>query len=84
MHRIEKRTRLALTPVQQDQRHEGTHCLLLKTQEVCRLLGGIHPRTLHRLEKRGLIRCVPGLLRHKLYSQTDVINLIETLKNWKV
>lgn len=57
---------------------------LLKTDQVCLLMGGIHPRTLLRLEKRGLIRCVPGLLRHKLYCQADVISLIENLKNWKV
>lgn len=57
--------------------------LLLKTAEVCRMLGGIHPRTLTRLESRGLIGPVSGLLRHKLYARRDVEALVESLSSWK-
>jgi DNA-binding transcriptional MerR regulator len=57
--------------------------LLLKVQDVCRLLGGIHPRSLARLEKRGLIQPIAGLLRHKLYAAKDVHDLVENLKNWE-
>ena len=56
--------------------------LLLKREEVCRLLGNVSPRTVARLEQRGLIRPV-SLLRHKLYSREDVLALIENLKNWE-
>lgn len=62
---------------------ELTAPLLLKTAEVCRLLGNIAPRTLSRLEARGLIRSVPGLLRHKLYARRDVEALVENLSSWK-
>jgi hypothetical protein len=62
---------------------ELTDPLLLKTAEVCRLLGNIAPRTLSRLEARGLIRSVPGLLRHKLYVRRDVEALVENLSTWK-
>jgi hypothetical protein len=59
----------------------GTRRLLLKTKEVCTLLGGIHPRTLSRLERRGQIRSVK-LLRHKLYATEDVEELVERIRNW--
>jgi hypothetical protein len=57
--------------------------LLLKTHEACEILGGIHARTLARLEQRGLIRGVK-LLRHKLYARQDVEALVENLRNWEV
>ena len=57
--------------------------LLIKSKEVCRLLGGIHARTLARLESRGLIRPVSGLLRHKLYASRDVEALVASLSEWK-
>lgn len=41
--------------------------LACRRREACRLLGGISTVSLWRLEKRGLIRPVPGL-RHKLYA----------------
>jgi hypothetical protein len=63
--------------------YELTAPLLLKTAEVCRLLGDIHPRTLSRLEARGLIVPVSGLLRHKLYARRDVEALVENLSRWK-
>ena len=47
------------------------------------MLGGIHPRTLARLESRGLIGPVSGLLRHKLYVRRDVEALVENLGSWK-
>ncbi len=56
--------------------------LLLKTTDACRALGGIHPRTLARLEQRGLIKSVP-LLRHKLYSREDIENLVEEVRKWR-
>ena len=56
--------------------------LLLKRKEACRVLGGIHPRTLARLESRGLIRAVSGLLRHKLYARRDVEALVENMSSW--
>lgn len=57
--------------------------LLVKAREACRLLGGVHPRTLARLEERGLIRSVPGLIRHRLYVRRDVEALVENLNSWK-
>ena len=63
--------------------YDPTEPLLLKTAEVCRILGGIHPRTLARLESRGLIGPVSGLLRHKLYARRDVEALVENLSSWK-
>lgn len=60
----------------------GSLPLLLKTLDACRQLGGIHPRTLARLEKRGLIRSVK-LLRHKLYSAKDIQKLSEEGDEWK-
>jgi len=56
--------------------------MLLKTREVCQMLGGIHPRTLARLEARGEIKSV-HLLRHKLYAVQDVVALVENLRNWR-
>jgi hypothetical protein len=56
--------------------------LLLKVKEVTRLLGGVHPRTLLGLERRGLIRPVSGLLRHKLYALRDVEALVKNLSEW--
>ena len=61
--------------------HDPASPLLLKTAEVCRMLGGIHPRTLARLESRGLIGPVSGLLRHKLYTRRDVEALVENLSS---
>jgi hypothetical protein len=55
--------------------------LLLKVKETCDALGGIHPRTLARMEKGGLIRSVK-LIRHKLYAAKDVEDLVENLRNW--
>ena len=55
--------------------------LLLKTQEACEILGGIHARTLARLEQRGLIRGVK-LLRHKLYARADIEALVEEVRKW--
>ena len=66
-----------------DSEQPETVPLLVKADTVCKLLGGIHPRTLARLEKRRLIRPLPGLLRHKLYSLSDVHGLIENLKTWE-
>lgn len=62
---------------------DPTQPLLLKTAEVCRILGGIHPRTLARLESRGLIGRVSGLLRHKLYTRHAVEALVVNLSSWK-
>lgn len=56
--------------------------LLLKTKQVCHLLGDVNERTLARLEKRGFIRRVP-LLRHKLYAYEDVVKMVEDLQSWK-
>lgn len=56
--------------------------LLVKSKEVCRLLGSISPRTLIRLEQRGLIRPVVGLLRHKLYARCEVEALVQSLSEW--
>lgn len=55
--------------------------ILLKTKDACRLLS-IHPRTLRRMEKAGLIRPV-HLLRHKLYVREDIERLVEGLRSWK-
>ena len=54
---------------------------LFKTASACHALGGIHPRTLARLEKRGLIRSVK-LLRHKLYAREDIEALVQELRKW--
>lgn len=56
--------------------------LLMKCKEVCRILGDIHPRTLKRLEERGLIHPASGLLRHKLYARRDVEALVENQIKW--
>jgi predicted site-specific integrase-resolvase len=56
--------------------------LLLKAREVCELLGGIHPRTLSRMEKSGLIRNVK-LLRHRMYLPEDVTKLVDSLRSWE-
>ncbi len=55
--------------------------LLLKTREACKKLGGIHPRSLSRMEKAGLLRSVK-LLRHKLYAIQDLEALVESLRDW--
>jgi hypothetical protein len=57
--------------------------LLLKTKDVCRMLGGLHPRTVARLSARGLLRPISGLLRCKLYARADVENLVKGLTTWK-
>ncbi len=59
-----------------------TGVLLLKAHAACQLLGGIHPRSLARLEQRGLIRSVK-LLRHKLYAMEDLKALVNELRDWK-
>lgn len=56
--------------------------LLVKGKVVCDMLGGIHPRSLARLEQRGLIKAVP-LLRHKLYAVSDVNKLVADLREWQ-
>lgn len=66
-----------------DAQKEGLEPLLLNTKAVCCQLGGIHPRTLARLEFRGLLRPVSGLLRHKLYARKDIEALVENLSSWK-
>jgi hypothetical protein len=44
--------------------------LVYNTDELCAAID-VCSVTLWRLEKKGLIRCVPGL-RHKRYSKTEV------------
>lgn len=58
-----------------------TEPLLLNVAAVCRILGGIHPKTLARLEARGLIRSVK-LIRHKLYPFEEVTKLVTNLKSF--
>ena len=55
--------------------------LLLKAKDACEMLGGIHPRTLSRMEKAGVLRGVK-LLRHKLYAAEDLKALVENLRKW--
>lgn len=55
--------------------------LLIKADEVCRRLGGLHPRSLARMEARGLIKSVP-LIRHRLFAVEDVNNLVAELRKW--
>lgn len=55
--------------------------LLFNTKETCRLLS-ICPRTLARLEQRGLIRRVP-ILRHKRFAMDDIKSCVEGLRKWK-
>lgn len=55
--------------------------LLVKTHDACKELGGIHPRSLARLEKRGLIHSV-RLFRHKLYAMADLKALVAELRDW--
>lgn len=55
--------------------------LLWNTKKVCYVLGDICPRTVSRLEKRGLISKVP-LIRHKRYFPSDVVRLVENLRQW--
>jgi hypothetical protein len=45
--------------------------LAFNLKEVCAVLGGISPVTVWRLEKRNLLRAVPGI-RHKLFAKTEV------------
>lgn len=56
--------------------------ILLKRDEVCRLLGNISPRTVARMEQRGLIRPV-RILRHKLYSRAALEALVNNDLNWE-
>lgn len=60
---------------------KGEPPLLLKTAAACVKLGGIHPRTLARLEARGLIRSIK-LLRHRLYAVKDLEAMVENLGKW--
>jgi hypothetical protein len=55
--------------------------LLYNTTQTCRLLG-VCPRTLDRLEKRGLIRSVK-LTRCKLFARKDIEALVEEYRIWK-
>lgn len=55
--------------------------LLVNALEACNLLGGIHRRSLARLEERGLIRSVK-LLRHKLYAMDDLKALVDRDRAW--
>jgi len=55
--------------------------LLLNTKDVCRLLG-MCPRSLARLEQRGLVHSV-NLLRTKLYSHREIESFAESLCKWK-
>lgn len=56
--------------------------LLLKTADACLKLGGIHPRTLARMEARGLIHSIK-LLRHRLYAVKDLEALVDNLRDWE-
>jgi hypothetical protein len=56
--------------------------LLLKTADACKTLGGIHPRTLSRLEQRGLISSVK-LVRHKLWAAEDLRGLVAKHQVWE-
>jgi hypothetical protein len=56
--------------------------LLLKTSEVCRLLGNVNARTVARLEERGLIRSVK-MIRHKMYPYEEVVKLVSNLNSYK-
>ena len=56
--------------------------LLLDTKETCRLLS-FCPRTLARLEQRGLIRSIP-ILRHKRFAMDDIKAFVEEQRKWKV
>jgi hypothetical protein len=48
----------------------------LKTREACAYLGGLHPASLARLVKRGLIR--PNkMLRHNTYPITELDRALE-------
>ncbi len=48
--------------------------LTLNTRDACSAIG-VCPATLWRLEKRGLIKAVPGL-RHKLYSVASLKHFV--------
>lgn len=61
--------------------HTSTDALLVKVNEACRLLGNISPRTVARLERRGLIRPV-RLLRHKLYSRAALEAMVNKETKW--
>ena len=63
-------------------REDAASALLVNVLEACNLLGGIHPRTLARLEKRGLIRSIGGLVDRKLYATADLKSLVEDLRSW--
>lgn len=71
----------ALKPRCGHQAGGGVPRLLLKTQDACKVLGGIHPRTLSRMEERGLIKPLP-LLRHKMYLYSDLEALVAQLSEW--
>ncbi|RYD74949.1 MAG: hypothetical protein EOP84_19070 [Verrucomicrobiaceae bacterium] len=71
----------ALKPSCGHQISGGIPRLLLKTQDACVVLGGIHPRTLARMEERGLIKSLP-LLRHKMYLYSDLEALVDQLREW--
>ena len=58
------------------------HRLLWNTKTVCEALGGIHPRTLARMEKDGLV-CGVKLLRHRLYARKDIESFVEGLRAWR-
>ena len=74
--------RITNSPLAADRESQTCPQLLIKAGTVCRVLGGIHRRTLARMEKAGIIRSV-SLLRHKLYAVEDVEALVEKARQWK-
>jgi hypothetical protein len=74
-------TRKAQTVSHDAQGAPAGGAILLKRDEVCRLLGNISPRTVARMEERGLIRPV-RILRHKLYSRAALEALVNNETNW--
>lgn len=65
----------------QDSAMPNLQPLLLKTKDVCRLLG-VCARTLKRMEERNLIRNV-GFLRHKQFDPEEIRRLVEQHRAWK-
>lgn len=46
--------------------------LAFTVPELCAELGGMHRSSLWKLEKRGLIKSVPGIGRNKVFSVAEV------------
>jgi len=55
--------------------------LLYDTKETCRMLK-VCPRTLARLEQRGLIRSI-RVLRHKRFALDDIKAFVEEQRKWR-